>query len=97
MIAFLMVASAKSMALSDEIILKLVKEDISQGKVISGKTNVTSLKMGTCNDDSCLLDFVYDTSGCYQDYCYDLECSGQISFDLQTVESELKEQSCIDL
>ena len=98
LLATLLIAQS-SFALTDKIVLKLVKEDISSGRLISGKKYVDSLKVSTCGEASCELSFNYFVDGCspYGDYCFDLECSGIISFDLATIESTVKNQECVDL
>lgn len=87
------------MALSDQVVLKLVKEDINSGRLISGKRYVDTLKVSSCNEDTCDVSFNYFVDGCspYGDYCFDLECNGVISFDLKTIESSVKTQECVDL
>lgn len=90
-------AAVSVSALEESVITRLVKEDISQGKLISGKRSVEKLEFVTCEETTCLLNFQYFTDGCYQDYCWDLDCQGQIGFDLETVESWLVDQSCTDL
>lgn len=93
----LCLGSQLSFALETDVIEKLVREDISQGKVISGKRSVETLKFVTCEETTCALDFTYFTSGCYQDMCWDLECSGKIGFDLEEIDSWLIDQTCSDL
>ncbi|MCF8059487.1 MAG: hypothetical protein K9K67_09335 [Bacteriovoracaceae bacterium] len=93
----MLILSASSWALSESVVLRLVKEDIASETLIRGKRYVDSLKIRSCDDSSCLLDYEYFASGCYYDYCYDLQCNGLISFDLNEVESEIKSESCIDL
>ena len=94
LIAFL---ATSTYALEAEVITRLVKEDISQGKLISGKRSVDKLEFVDCTGNICLLNFQYFTTGCHQDYCWDLSCMGEIWFDLETIESSMVEQNCIDL
>lgn len=96
-IVFLVLISLKSFALEADVITRLVKEDISQGKLISGKRFVDKLEFVACYDGECLFNFQYFTDGCAMDYCWDLDCSGDITFDLSTLESRLSAQSCLDL
>ena len=94
---FAFITSVQSFALEAPVITRLVKEDIAQGKLISGKRSVEKLEFVTCEETTCLLNFQYFTDGCHQDFCWDLECNGQIGFDLETVESWIVDQKCLDL
>jgi hypothetical protein len=98
-ILILLFLSQVSFALSDAVVIKLVKEDIRSGQLISGKRSVETLKMNSCSETECELSFSYFVDGCspYGDYCFDLKCSGKIAFDLNEVESAVKDQECVDL
>ncbi len=83
--------------LSQDVLLKLVKEDIRayEGRML-GVRYVDSLDLVSCEADKCLFQYSYQTDGCHYDYCYDLTCTGTLEFDLHTIETEPKKQECID-
>lgn len=90
--------SLQTFALSDKVVLKLVNEDIYQydGRLL-GVSYVDKLTLNSCEEDKCSLSFEYDVSGCHWDDCFDLFCSGELSFDLETIETSIVKQECVDL
>ncbi|MBC98778.1 MAG: hypothetical protein CME63_13610 [Halobacteriovoraceae bacterium] len=92
----LVLISNMSFALSERVVKREVNEEIRNGRLL-GVSYVDELNFLGCNENLCELDFTYQTSGCHWDMCYDLECSGVLTFDTNELVTDLKEQNCIDL
>lgn len=86
-----------SQGLSEEVVTRLVKEDIREGNGrMLGVTYVDSLDFISCDDKNCLFHYSYQTTGCYWENCYDLTCTGELAFDLIQLQTEPQNQECID-
>ncbi len=96
-LSFLLLNTFSVMALSERAVLRLVKDEISNGRLIGGKKYVEELSIRECDEKNCTLDFQYFASGCAYDYCYDLSCEGEIVFDLEEATSRVQNQLCVDL
>ena len=92
----LVLFSQLSFALSERVITREVTEEIRKGKIL-GVKYVDELKFISCTEALCDLSFTYQTSGCHWEMCYDLECSGTLTFDQEELTTDVKEQECIDL
>lgn len=87
-----------SMALTDEAVTKLVKEDIRKydGRML-GVRFVDELNLLGCDHRECIFNFKYEVSGCYYEDCFDLSCSGELAFDKREAETNVLFQECVDL
>ena len=92
----LVLFSQLSFALSERVITREVTEEIRKGKIL-GVKYVDELKFIACTESQCDLSFTYQTSGCHLEMCFDLECSGTLTFDQEELATSVKEQECIDL
>ena len=96
-IAIISSLNAFSHRVSEKVVRKMVKEDIYQnnGRML-GVRYVDSLDFVSCDLDKCTFDYTYMVSGSAGEYDYDLTCTGKLVFDLNELETEPKNQECID-